>query len=92
MNIDGMNDQEKSTLLARAMKEPVMSPEFKPINLYAPANMALARKAIEWGAINHQGFREWLQRGGAYQVLVWDDGIAYALDMLVRDINQTEGG
>ena len=67
-----------------------MSPEFKPINLYDPANMALAKKAIEWGATENQQFREWLQQGGAYQTLVWDDGIMKALDYLAIEAGIVE--
>ena len=56
MNIDELTDQEKSRLLIRMLKNdmlpnrylPIDSPEFKPIDLYNPANMALAWRVLNW--------------------------------------------
>lgn len=56
MNISELSTSQKSVMLARLVKEdmlpgkymPVMSPEFKPVNLYDPANMALAWRVLNW--------------------------------------------
>ena len=57
-DISKLSDQEKSLIIARMLKNqmlpdkylPVMSPEFKPIDLYNPANMALAWRVLNWAA------------------------------------------
>ena len=90
MHLDEMTDEEKSVLLARAMKESmfpgkylsVMSPEFKPINLYDPANMALAWRVLNWAfeSLPVQGeffyaVSTWVQQPPAIAQRQWLDKI-----------------
>ncbi len=116
--MNDLTDREKSALLAKAMRweyETIISTHTpngvlwiyptnsKPINdLYAPANMHLALRVIQWGYKHDQaagGFYDWLNqpvelwRSGAIATLIRENGIREALDVLVtRLIEVKEGG
>lgn len=62
---------------------------FNGSGFYKLENMPLAKKVIAWGATEKQEFRTWLQEGGAYQTLVWDDGIRKALDALLELVTES---
>ena len=96
-----MNDQEKSILLAKAMEwdvglmDETIFPTGEDISvfidtgdgesLYDPANMALAKRAIQWGVNDVPGFSAWLLfLNRAYLILLDDDGFRQALDKLLK--------
>lgn len=114
MNIDEMNDGEKSVMLAKAMGWHVANVPrgvswynlyivdsdgtdvgLRPLgggikkgelpmrlNLYYPANMALAKRTIQWGVENVPGFDGTLYLI-AYAAWTKDDGVRTLLDELV---------
>ncbi len=56
-------------------------------DLYEPANMALAKRAIAWGWQNISSYREWLSIPSvAVRVLVNRSGIEWGLDKLLVQI------
>lgn len=89
------NDQEKSEMLAREMGNPMWLIVPRMImtthdglhigNLYDPANMAGAKRAIEWGAENAPGFGDTLYMV-AYAAWVKGDGVRTLLDELVAEL------
>jgi len=90
MMIEHMNDEEKSVLLAKAMglevrdwhtKQFIKTPEGQIIeaDLYLPANMALAKRTIEWGAANIPPFKQTLKLIG-YNMWVLPHGVTELLD------------
>jgi hypothetical protein len=87
--IDGLSDQEKSVILAKAMEWNLKTHEvaiggylFRPDdserwtnNLYDPANMALAWRVLNWG-ISDPGF------GHEVDAWLWDEGLGYDIPNL----------
>ena len=59
--------------------------ELYPVpNLYDPANMSLAKRAIAWGWLNISSYQEWLDTPSvAVWILVNGNGISFGLDKLV---------
>lgn len=53
------------------------------LDFYTPANMALAKRAIEWGYINNKAYRKWLDNY-ATKILTSEDGIGLALDAMLE--------
>ncbi len=101
-DISTMSDERKSVLLARAIKAemgisgylPVESPEFinssRLVNLYHPANMALAKRVIEWGAENVPKFRHNTLNLIAYAAWTKPDGVRTLLDELAIEAGIVE--
>ena len=107
MRINEMNDQEKSVPLAKAMGWEKKDSGFcydiwdddewinqDWPNLYDPVNMALAKRAIEWGAANIPEFKKtlnligsnmWILPGGVTELL--DEILSMLIEAGLVEVN-----
>jgi len=80
-----MLDLKESRLLGGIVQSPLAEIEMYVFDLYDPANMSLAKRAIQWGVNDVPGFSAWLLfLNRAYLILLDDDGFRQALDKLLK--------